>query len=52
MATKHAYYWSKLDEDTYHDNQECPAGKQIKAENRVEGSKAPAGRDLCERCHE
>jgi hypothetical protein len=51
MATTKKYYWSKI-EEVYHDNQKCPSGVKITTENRVDGDVAPAGRELCEHCHE
>jgi hypothetical protein len=47
-----AYYYTETDEepDVYHTNQDCPAGKNILAENRVDTDTIPAGRKPCEEC--
>ena len=34
--------------EVYHDNEECPRGRQIKAEHRVNGR--GTGRSLCKDC--
>jgi len=50
MANDPAYYSiSSEDPEVYHDNNDCPAGKQIKKENRRSGTN---NRPLCKRCNE
>jgi hypothetical protein len=43
------YHTSEPEEpEVYHDNDDCPSGKQIKSEHRVTGR--GTGRSHCQRC--
>ncbi len=47
------YYYSDNPEyytDVYHDNENCPEGSKIEANDRKEAGAVPAGRRLCESC--